>query len=93
MFLDTYPQHIESRENLAASYTATKDYTNASAQYKIIYEKNPDNFKNFAEYGIALLNTNESEKAVEMLERAIEKMQKIILHIWHLHRLIKIWVK
>ena len=71
-FLETYSGHVEARENLAASYLALKDYENAQAQYKIIYEKNPDNFKHFYEYGISLLNMNEPEKAVQFLEKAIE---------------------
>ena len=36
---------------------ATKDYTNASKQYQRIYDKNPESFKNYSEYGISLLNT------------------------------------
>ena len=71
-FLETYSGHAEARENLAASYLAVKDYKNAQAQYQMIYEKNPENFKNYYEYGIALLNNDDSEKAVEFLEKAIE---------------------
>lgn len=70
-FLDTYSQHTESRENLAASYYAVKDYDNAVKQYKFLYDKNPDTFKDFSQYGLALLNNNEAEKAAEMLEKAI----------------------
>lgn len=71
-FLETYSGHIEARENLAASYLAIKNYSDAEAQYKIIYDKNPDGFKHFYEYGISLLNNNDSEKAVQFLEKAIE---------------------
>lgn len=71
-FLETYSGHMEARENLAASYLALKDYENSQEQYKIIYEKNPDNFKHFYEYGISLLNNNDPEKAVKFLEKAIE---------------------
>ncbi len=70
-FLETYSQHSESRENLAASYYAVKDYDDAAKQYKILYEKNPETFKSFSQYGLALLNDNNPEKAVEMLEKAI----------------------
>lgn len=71
-FLETYSGHLEARENLAASYLAIKDYSNSEAQYKIIYDKNPDSFKHYYEYGISLLNNNDSEKAVKFLEKAIE---------------------
>lgn len=71
-FLETYSGHIEARENLAASYLAIKNYPDAEAQYKIIYDKNPDGFKHNYEYGISLLNNNDSEKAVKFLEKAIE---------------------
>lgn len=71
-FLETYSGHNEARENLAASYLAVKDYKNAQTEYKKLYSKNPDNFRHQYEYGIALLNTNESEKAAEFLEKAIE---------------------
>ena len=72
IFLETYSAHSEARENLAASYLAVKDYENALANYKIIYNKNPGNFKQYYQYGIALLNTNNASGAVEMLEKAIE---------------------
>ncbi len=71
-FLETYSGHAEARENLAASYLAIKDYKNAKTQYASIYEKNPENFKNNYEYGIALLNNDEPEKAAQFLEKAIE---------------------
>lgn len=70
-FLETYSQHSESRENLAASYYAIKDYDDAVKQYKLLYDKNPDTFKSFSQYGLALLNDNSPEKAAEMLEKAI----------------------
>ncbi len=72
MFLETYSGHGEARENLAASYLAVKDYANAQKQYKLIYDKNPQNFKNYYGYGISLLNSVEPEKAISMLEKAIE---------------------
>lgn len=71
-FLETYSGHVEARENLASSYLAIKNYPDAEAQYKIIYDKNPDGFKHNYEYGISLLNNNDSEKAVKFLEKAIE---------------------
>lgn len=71
-FLETYAQHSEARENLAASYLAVKDYKNASKQYKRIYDRNPEGFKNYSEYGITLLNSDNPESAAEMLEKAIE---------------------
>ena len=71
-FLETYSGHLEARENLAGSYLAIKDYQNAETQYSKLYEKNPDNFKHNYEYGIALLNNNDSEKAAKFLEKAIE---------------------
>lgn len=71
-FLDTYSGHNEARENLAASYLAVKDYQNAQKQYQIIYDKNPDGFKHFYEYGMAMLNTENPEKAIEFLEKSIE---------------------
>ena len=72
MFLETYSGHTESRENLADSYLAVKDYENASKQYQAVFDKKPDAFKNYSQFGIALLNINEAQKAVEMLEKAIE---------------------
>jgi len=71
-FLETYSQHSEARENLAGSFFAIKDYENSVKQYKKIYDRNPDSFKNFSEYGISLLNTNNPELSAEMLEKAIE---------------------
>ena len=72
IFLETYSAHGEARENLAASYLAIKDYENALTNYKYIYDKNPDKVKDYYQYGVALLNTDNSSQAVEMLEKAIE---------------------
>ena len=71
-FLETYSGHSEARENLANSYLAVKDYVNAEKQYQIIYDKNPDSFKDQYGYGISLLNTNQPDKAITFLEKAIE---------------------
>ncbi len=72
LFLETYSGHAESRENLADSYLAVKDYANAAKQYQQVYNKNPESFKRYAQYGIALLNSDVPEKSVEILEKAIE---------------------
>ena len=71
-FLETYSGHSEARENLANSYLAIKDFTNAEQQYRIIHDKNPDSFKDQYGYGISLLNTNQPDKAIAFLEKAIE---------------------
>ena len=71
-FLETYSGHSEARENLANSYLAIKDFKNAEKQYQIIYDKNPDSFKDQYGYGISLLNTNQPDKAIAFLEKAIE---------------------
>ncbi len=70
-FLETYSGHNDARENLAASYLAVKDYANAAKNYRQVYEKNPETFKNYSQYGLALLNTDNPQKASEMLEKAI----------------------
>ena len=71
-FLETYSGHNDARENLAASYLAVKDYQNAQKQYQMIYDKSPDNFKHYYEYGMVMLNTENPEKAIEFLEKSIE---------------------
>ncbi|MBR1461487.1 tetratricopeptide repeat protein [bacterium] len=71
-FLETYSGHSEARENLANSYLAVKDFSNAEKQYSLIYDKNPDSFKDQYGYGISLLNTNQPDKAIAFLEKAIE---------------------
>lgn len=71
-FLSTYSQHIEARENLAASYINSGDFTNAVNEYENLYRRNPVSFKNFANYGQALFQVKDYQKASEFLEKAVE---------------------
>lgn len=71
-FLNTYSQHSDARENLAGAYLRNADYENASIQYEKIYAKSPSAFKDYSEYGLALFETKNYEKAVEFLEKAVD---------------------
>lgn len=71
-FLSTYSQHVEARENLAASYMNSGDFTNAVNEYENLYSRNPVAFKNFANYGQALFQVKDYQKASEFLEKAVE---------------------
>ncbi len=71
-FLSTYSQHVDARENLAASYMNSGDYTNAVNEYESLYRRNPVAFKNFANYGLALFQVKNYQKASEFLEKAVD---------------------
>lgn len=72
-FLEIYPQHREARENIAASYLILDKPEKAVAEYTTLYNRNSSTFKDYANYGIALVKTKDYTKGVEMLEKAIER--------------------
>lgn len=71
-FLSTYSQHWEARENLAASYISNRNYENAANEYENLYSRNPAGFKDFANYGLALFEVKDYQKASEFLEKAVD---------------------
>ena len=73
IFLDTYSQHWEARKSLANSYLADNNPENAVKEFENLYTNNNEHFDDYSSYGIALYKTGQYEKAVEMLEKAIEK--------------------
>lgn len=72
-FLNIYPQHREARENIAAAYLMQNLPDKAVNEYSVLYNKNSSVFKDYANYGIALVKTGDYTKGVEMLEQAIER--------------------
>ena len=73
MFLDTYSQHWEARKSLAASYLADNKPDKAVAEYDNLYMNNNADFDDYSNYGVALFKTKDYDKAVEMLEKAVEQ--------------------
>lgn len=71
-FLEIYPQHWEARESLAAVYLSQNMPEKAVAEYTALYNKNTSNFKDYANYGIALVKTGDYSKGSEILEKAVE---------------------
>lgn len=71
-FLSTYSQHREARENLAASYLGSGNYADAVNEYENLYQKNPAAFENYANYGMALFEVKNYQKASEFLEKAVD---------------------
>ena len=70
-FLDIYSQHIEAREGLAGAYLADNQPQKASEEYEAIYNSNPDDFKDFMNYGLALYEGKKYDKASTFLEKAV----------------------
>ncbi len=73
LFLNTYSQHWEARKNLANSYLANKQSDKAVIEYENIYINNNSHFDDWANYGIALFDIGDYEKAVSFLEKSIDK--------------------
>ena len=71
-FLSTYSQHWEARENLAASYISDGSYENAVNEYENLYSRNPSGFNDFYNYGLALYEVKNYQKASEFLEKAVD---------------------
>ena len=71
-FLEIYPQHKEARENLAAAYLVMDMPEKAVKEYTTLYNKNSSTFKDYANYGIALVKTGDYSKGSEILEKAVE---------------------
>lgn len=71
-FLSTYSQHWEARESLANSYLADGNCQKAVNEYDNLYSRNVAGFKDFSNYGLALFQIKNYEKASEMLEKAVE---------------------
>jgi len=73
LFLNTYSQHWEARKNLANAYLSDNKPDKAVVEFENIYVNNNQHFDDWANYGIALFETRDYEKAVEFLEKAIDK--------------------
>ena len=71
-FLEIYPQHKEARENLASAYLVLDMPEKAVKEYTTLYNKNTSTFKDYANYGIALVKTGDYSKGSEILEKAVE---------------------
>ena len=71
-FLSTYSLHREARENLANSYMNNGNYESAVNEYENIFARNPSAFKDFFNYGQALFETKNYEKASQFLAKAVD---------------------
>lgn len=71
-FLSTYSQHWEARESLANSYLADGNSQKAVNEYENLYSRNVSGFKDYSNYGLALFQIKNYEKASEILEKAVE---------------------
>lgn len=72
-FLNTYSQHWEARKSLANAYLANNNPEKAVVEFENLYVNNNQHFDDYANYGIALFETQDYEKATEFLEKAVEK--------------------
>ena len=71
-FLEIYPQHREARENIASAYLVLDMPEKAVKEYTTLYNKNNSSFRDYANYGIALVKTGDYSKGSEILEKAVE---------------------
>ena len=71
-FLMYYPSHTEARESLAIIYSHQNKPLLAKEQYEYIYNTAPSSFKSYSGYGKTLLDTNNVDRAIEILKTAIE---------------------
>ena len=71
-FLMYYPSHTEARESLAIIYSHQNKPLLAKEQYEYIYNTAPSSFKSYSGYGKTLLDTNNVDRAIEILTTAIE---------------------
>lgn len=74
-FLSVYSRHAEARESLAGAYLGNNMPEKAIEQYRNLYAINPNDFKDYVNYGIALYQTKNYEKAVEILEAGLPKIK------------------
>ena len=72
-FLELYPDNDEAKANLAESYFMSDKPDKACEIFKIMYEKNPQGFKEYSKYGTALYKMKEYGSAIPILEKAIEQ--------------------
>lgn len=72
-FLSTYSNHREARESLANSYLSSNNPEKAIVEYEKLYASDEIKFKDYTNYGLALFKTKNYTKAVEILEKAIER--------------------
>lgn len=72
-FLGTYSNHREARESLANSYLSSNNPEKAIKEYETLYEADSVKFKDYTNYGLALFKTKNYSKAVEILEKALER--------------------
>jgi len=72
-FLDIYSQHLEAREALASAYLADNQAEKASKEFETLYNQNPQEFKDYINYGLALYESKKYEKAANLLEKAVAK--------------------
>src|SRR5574344_1082050 len=70
-FLSVYSQHVEAREGLASAYLLNNQPDKSAIEYEKIYNDNPNDFKDFVNYGLALFESKNYDKSVQMLEKAI----------------------
>lgn len=70
-FISAYPDHVEARENLASLYMKEDKPQEAADEYAYLYTNNPNAFKNFSGYGLALLRTGDYTNAAEILKKAV----------------------
>ena len=64
-FLEIYPNHWDARENLAEAYLAQNLPQKAVVEYSKLYSKNSSNFKDYANFGIALVKTKNYSQAID----------------------------
>ena len=73
IFLNTYSQHWEARKSIANAYLADGKPEKAIVEFDNLYVNNNQHFDDYANYGIALFETQNYDKATEFLEKAVAK--------------------
>ncbi len=72
-FLGIYSQHIDAREGLASAYLADGQPEKAAKEFEAVYDSNPEEFKDYVNYGLALFDSKKYDKSASILEQAVAK--------------------
>ncbi|UKI42676.1 MAG: hypothetical protein L6V95_07375 [Candidatus Melainabacteria bacterium] len=73
-FLSNYPDNVEAQRKFGLLlYENKRPSKMLLAVYGKLYTDNPNGFKQFSNYGLALLKTNELDMAVDFLQKSCQE--------------------